>query len=69
MCAHRHFGGRSTSAPGENRTPNLRGRNPLLYPLSYEGVAVSLFAGEQVAAEEIEGRDDAHLAHLLALTG
>src|SRR5258706_10987019 len=24
-------------APGENRTPNLRGRNPLLYPLSYEG--------------------------------
>ena len=26
-------------APGENRTPNLRGRNPLLYPLSYGGVA------------------------------
>ena len=30
-------------ALGENRTPNLRGRNPLLYPLSYEGVGGSLF--------------------------
>lgn len=52
---------------GENRTPTY-GENPPLYPLSYGGVGVRLFAREQVTAEESRAVIT-HPKHMFALTG